>query len=355
MEFPVYKNDGNPLADLARRQRQAVKSLGSKINSGVYKQARNRCFCNSIEENKGTVVAEKDMYGLPLKSILCRKTGLICSDSIFDEKSNNEFYIHEYRDLASFGVSISSYFDSQVERGKNFYRIFKENVKDVLDCTIAEIGCGAGGVLYPFLNNKNQCAGFDYNEEYLEYGKTRGLDLRWGNYKDVLEKDSADILILSHVMEHFLNPMQEIQDVIEIIKPNGFLIIEVPGVYFKYHSADTPLKHLQRAHVVNYFHRDFLNFFFKELGLEVYYGDERCTFILKKPAGWKRKADAHVQAGVFEEKAEEIKKYLVETQEAHQRNWKNRVSNVLVSLRVMKFVRGIINRIKRSQIGEPLC
>ncbi len=115
--------------------------------SGGYKRVKNRCFCDCSRDNNDIVIAEKDMCGVPLKSILCPKTGLICSDSIFDEKSNNEFYINEYRDYASFGISIPDYFDSQVDRGRNFYRLFKENARIDLDYKVIEIGCGAGGVL----------------------------------------------------------------------------------------------------------------------------------------------------------------------------------------------------------------
>ncbi|MDO8581050.1 MAG: class I SAM-dependent methyltransferase, partial [Candidatus Omnitrophota bacterium] len=313
-----------------------------------YKRIKNRCFCNCSKDDNGTVIAEKDMHGLPLKSILCPQTGLICSDSIFDEKSNNEFYINEYRDLASFGISIPEYFDSQVNtRGKFFYRLFKEHVKIDFGSKIVDIGCGAGGVLYSFLNNKNQCIGFDYDRDYLEYGKTKGLDLRWGDYKDQIKDDSVDIVILSHVMEHFLNPIQDIQDVIEIVKPNKYLIVEVPGIYFKYRKADTPLKYLQIAHVVNYFHYDFLEFLFKKLNMEIVYGDERCTFILRKNQNWERIDAISIPGNLFEGKAGDIKSYLIKTHLSYNWNFRNLASRMLVSLGFVKFLKRFFRWIKK--------
>ena len=137
-------------------------------------------------------------------------------------------------------------------------------------------------------------------------------------------------------MEHFLNPVQEIQDVIEIVKPNGYLIVEVPGVYFKYYPTDSLLKHLQIAHVVNCFHADFLKFFFEKLHMEVCYGDERCTFILKKNENWKRIDNISIPEELFKDKVEAIKNYLEETQLSYQRDWKNNVSRMLVFWGVMK-------------------
>ena len=79
---------------------------------------------------------------------------------------------------------------------------------------------------------KFSCTGVDYDEEYLEFGRLKGLSLINGNYKNIIEDNSVDLLILSHVMEHFSNPIEDMIDVISKVKSNKYLLVEVPGIFY---------------------------------------------------------------------------------------------------------------------------
>ena len=79
-----------------------------------------------------------------------------------------EQYIYKsfYRDLySSDNKSNNKFFKNQVERGRNFLSLVKQN--NILDYinNVVEIGCGAGGILYPFYKNGKECKGFDYNDD----------------------------------------------------------------------------------------------------------------------------------------------------------------------------------------------
>ena len=57
-------------------------------------------------------------------------------------------------------------------------------IKDINN--LLEIGCGSGGILYPFHKMKLSCTGVDYDEAYMEYGRLKGLSLIYGNYKNII-------------------------------------------------------------------------------------------------------------------------------------------------------------------------
>jgi hypothetical protein len=70
-------------------------------------------------------------------------------------------------------------------------------------------------------------------------------------------------------------------------KKGKYLLIEVPGIFSipEDYYYFNPILYFQNAHVYNYYHYYLANMF-QQLGLEIIYGDERCTFICKKKENW---------------------------------------------------------------------
>lgn len=315
MKFPIYKNDGIAAEKITDSQLRSIEKLKVKIKSGEYKLIENECLCSNKDKSIDIVIAEKDRYGLPIKSVLCGKCGIIRSSTIFDNDSIIKFYSEEYRDIYtskdSNGTHVDFYND-QVNRGKFLYSTFSKIVGDKKNLKIFEIGCGAGGILFPFLENDNFCSGSDYDTDYLDYGKKMGLDLKYGDYENILADESTDLIILSHVLEHITNPIQEMNKMIRKVKPNGYLIIEIPGIFIIDKAYFDPILYLQNAHVYS-FYKDFLSVFYQALGLKVIYGDERCVFILQKPINWEASAIEQIYSPVLAAYPKKIKKYLRNT------------------------------------------
>ncbi len=74
----------------------------------------------------------------------------------------------------------------------------------------------------------------------------------------------------------------------EIISPEGFMIVQLPGLFYIHRTYGKPIRYFQNAHVYNYYSYH-LKAFFETLGLKVIYSDETCTFLIKKPASWQKK------------------------------------------------------------------
>lgn len=347
--FPLYKKDGMAAVYLSKYQQESLDKLLNAIESGELNLVENKCLCNNEDTSKDVVISEKDRYGISVSSILCSKCGLIRTDKIFDEKSNNLFYKKFYRDLYV-GQSLPSdkFFYDQVARGEKFLSLVEDSkILNNID-SVTEIGCGAGGIIYPFYKNNKKCKGFDYNENYLTLGRKFGLDLVLGDWVDAIQDNSVDLLIISHVMEHFISPIEEIKHIIKKIKPGKYLLVEVPGIFFINKVYLDPLMYLQNAHVYNYY-QEYLNVFFTSLGLDVIYGDERCTFLLQKPENWIIKDVKVIYNESISVYFGKISQYLIETHNNYKKfkyfnvyYWKNIFSYILDKIGLKKIVKKIL-------------
>jgi len=245
MLAPRYNYDSKAIIPLSKSQSLARDNLINRLSSGKYTMETVACECRSTTYD---VLAKKDRYGLPVKIVICDKCGLIFQNPRLSEESSNDFYANLYRDLYSGTSSIEDYFTFQLLRGKRIARwiharigYFPENV--------VEIGCGAGGNLQAFKEMGCNTIGVDFDKKYLDYGISKGLNLR-NRAAGQLSKNAADLVILSHVLEHFLNIEKELQVISCLLRDSGHLYIEVPGIFNLQQNFDF-LNSLQNAH--NYY------------------------------------------------------------------------------------------------------
>lgn len=317
--LPLFKNDGEAFFVVDHSKAPALESLKRKISQGEYAHEAISCVCGKQTDTEDVLLAEKDMWGVPLDTIVCKACGLIRSRTIFEPGAMNAFYEQEYKSIYYSSTEPNErLFSGQMKRGAGFLALLREQrlldeVERVFDC-----GCGMGGTLMSFKELGKQVSGCDFGTEFIVYGQSKGLDLYHGSL-DVQKTppNSQDLVILAHVMEHFSDIEAELQSVIEIVAPGKFLLVEVPGLYAKDPYKNYPAWHLQKGHVVNFFYKDFLHNFFSGLGLEVVYGDERCTFICRKPMDYRPQRPEGLSAGL-EGYFEKNLAYFVSKQQALQ-------------------------------------
>ncbi len=279
---PIYYNDNIISAKISPSQREAIEELRTLLLKNELVLKQNKCLCQNEHSENDIIISEKDRYGLPFPQIICSKCGLIRSGLVFDESSNNIFYEKLYRRIYTSGLSMNEFFyEYQINQGRRLLKILQKNIPIDDINIVAEDGCGAGGLLLPFKEIGKQVYGNDYNLSFLEYGKNKGINTFYGEFTEMMEEDSCDLIILSHVLEHFLDPISELQKIISRLKKNKYMIVEVPGIFNIGSDYVNPILYFQNAHVYN-FYAEFLKVFFETNGLKVIYGDEYCDFILQK-------------------------------------------------------------------------
>lgn len=250
-----------PLSCMQARLRDTIQR---KIDSGIYKLEDSRCLCSFDDD---IIIAETDRYGLSLKTVICKACGIVRINPRLDQNALKEFYGNEYHDLyfTTETSGIPAHFKAQRTSGLYIKDFIESHYKDFKfnGATILEIGCSAGGILEPFLKAGAIVRGYDYNDSYLEYGRSvdKRLDLHHGGIDDIRNiRDRFDLIIMNHVLEHMYDPKEAIQAAGRLIKDEGILYLSVPSVKnTQYYNSPTGsyLGSLHIAHLY-YFSRNSL-------------------------------------------------------------------------------------------------
>ncbi|MCK5013456.1 MAG: class I SAM-dependent methyltransferase [Candidatus Omnitrophica bacterium] len=309
--FPLKKANGQCWPKMKEAQRSALNRVSAQLRSREYSTVENNCLCRSKAND--IVLANYDRFGLPFSFKLCKECSLIRTDPTLDQKSLDSFYKNDFSLMHRGSLTATDeYFKRFLAQGESFLELLKrldvfDDVRDIL-----EVGCSAGGNLYPlFLAGKN-VIGFDYDANYLEYGQKLGMNLVEGDFYQKVSSNSQDLVILSHVLEHFRDPIREICKVIEKIKENKHLLIEVPGVLHIGNSVYTPLNYFQNDHIFH-FNKKHLAVFFTTMGLEILHSDDICRFVLKKPESWRPRTDVAINDGSLRGHYISIQDYIFKT------------------------------------------
>lgn len=247
-----------PINDLQRETRS--RFLEALDNGKLVLERRERCICGS---DAITHLADQDRFGLPFGAYLCEDCGLVFTSPFMPRRSVG-YYYQEFYHLLHFG--------SHATPGKILYskgqgaKIF-DHVKDRVgrkDITVLEVGCGTGSVIKEFCRAavdagfSTKCTGLEFSKEYVGCFEPEGLDIRLieGDI-DALGKSEGpfDLVIMSHVLEHFPDPEAELDAIKSVLKPNALLYIEVPGIFslrYRYAYNCEFSRYLTGAHVFNF-------------------------------------------------------------------------------------------------------
>lgn len=195
-----------------------------------YKLKKNDCLCGKKDD---ILLSQTDRHCVDFVTVVCKNCGLIRAKNYYRDEDVEDFYKNFYRTDAYSETnednSPSYLFEKQKTISKFKYNLLNDfKVKSLEKIKIVDIGGGVGGVLDHF-NDNNEKYLVDYFDPYLNYAKTKGIKAIKGGLDEINFK--PDIIILSHVIEHWNNFEKEIQKLISIQKINETLnYIEFPGV-----------------------------------------------------------------------------------------------------------------------------
>lgn len=268
-----------PSVKLSNKQLEAKAIFEKKLASGEYKFTFSKCLCG---ETKNTRIANVDRYGLPWPQVICNSCGMVRSLYFLDRLSAIDFYSSLYRTFyLGESVPTESFFVDQVKRGEILFDIFSQIVPNHNQFRLLEVGCGAGGILEVFQNNRIKVVGYDFDKNYIELGKKKGLELYLFDDFEKLNLKQFDVILLSHVLEHFDSPFAEIEKLSHWLKPEGYIVCEVPGLLSIHKTYREPQMYFQNAHTYN-FSASHLETLFDRAGFNTLYVDEKIIGIFQK-------------------------------------------------------------------------
>lgn len=219
-----------------------------KYATGIYATTEVRCLCGN---GGGQLIAERDRYGLPSPSVLCRQCGVVRTSPRLTDSSLGAFYDTDYRPLYDGSIGArNDFLELQRARGLNIMHFVTRFLP--AGSRVADLGCGAGWTLIPFRDAGHEVAGCDLGSTYLEAGRTLGLDLRHGDYTTLSDLAPFNLIILSHVFEHLPNPQELMKGILPLLAADALVYIEVPGLRGIPMAFGDPLRYFQNAHLWNF-------------------------------------------------------------------------------------------------------
>lgn len=258
----------------------------------VNTQIASHDMCPACGSTTALLVAEIDRVGFPCSTLICTDCELVFNNSFL--LNPVEYYEHTFANEKwkepeenflkrtapeAYTWKRLAYIVSKL--GSDFQKIR----------SVMEIGCADGANLYPYHAFGLAISGFDYDEDFLNAGRRRGLNLIQGDFSS--SDEQYDLILLVHVFEHMLALDDVANQVARLLKPGGWVYVEVPGIRNwnrlrkdlkqedGYVSSNDFLGYLQYQH--NY-HFDLAHLFrfWQRNGFELVQGDEWCRMILKR-------------------------------------------------------------------------
>ena len=95
-----------------------------------------------------------------------------------------------------------------------------------------EIGCGSGETLQEWAGLGHEVVGIEPDPKAREAAESKGLTVHAGTAEDLpaaVADQRFDTVAMIHVLEHCVNPLTALQNVLKILKPGGSLVLEVPN------------------------------------------------------------------------------------------------------------------------------
>jgi 2-polyprenyl-3-methyl-5-hydroxy-6-metoxy-1,4-benzoquinol methylase len=164
--------------------------------------------------------------------VRCRVCDLVYVNPTFDEAHYRTVYAsQEYQDIVrDLGINSHEY---RVGRfGAERVSLLQPHLRVPAGHTprYLDVGCSTGFVVEAARNNGWQAVGLDLNPSAVEFGRSRGLDLRTATLEAAgFAPGSFDAVSLFDVLEHLLDPVRTLRACVDLLAPGGLLFLYVPN------------------------------------------------------------------------------------------------------------------------------
>ena len=96
-----------------------------------------------------------------------------------------------------------------------------------LEGRLLDVGCGIGDMI----SYRTNSIGVDINQYNVNYCISRGCEAHLMKHDALpFKKSTFESVLLDNVLEHIHNPFDLLADIKRVLKPNGLLVVGVPGL-----------------------------------------------------------------------------------------------------------------------------
>jgi len=238
--WSTFKGTKRPHRKLTEQQSRAVEDINGRIRDGRIQAELVSCLCGNTEFE---LISDVDRYGILQNTVLCTQCGLVLSNPRMTESEYAAFYSSDVYRICYEGVDFIQANERKfcLETGEHIFDEIGQVKPITEDTTVLELGAGGGWNLLPFLKAGARVVGMDYSPSLVDLGRRHGIDMIQGRVDDI--RGIYDVIILNHVLEHFVTPIEALKVIQKHLSPEGIMYIGVPNV------MSFGIGQLQNAHV----------------------------------------------------------------------------------------------------------
>lgn len=249
--------------------------INIKFIIGFLLKKRECILCNSSKK-LSLIFKGWPYYYLKCNSCDLVFAGNLPSDNLYQQLVQNA---HLYPEMHKTNWQAWQNWRIETFRNLGFF-IFEETLRGK-EKRVLEIGSGEGKLLEIFKKRGWDVLGIEPNKQFAHICKTSGLDVVNGYIEDIsLRNQSFNLVIATHVLEHFKDPHIFLKRSFQTLKDNGRLILEVPltiDYYNANHLFYFSRRSLKKVLEDNYF------IIIKEFGyIDKFYQNENLAIMAKK-------------------------------------------------------------------------
>lgn len=188
-----------------------------------------RCILCGVDDYK-VILKSKD-YRFHLSNNLyhlveCNRCGLTYLNPMPTEEEVSKFYPENYYTSKNLSDKITRSYSMLMEKMKAAEINKYKNGGRILD-----LGCGTGDFLSVFDYKKWERFGIDISERAYKIAENKIDNVFCGRLVDCkFPNKYFDVVTLNHVLEHIIDPREELNEIFRILNDDGILFIRVPNI-----------------------------------------------------------------------------------------------------------------------------
>lgn len=182
-------------------------------------------LCNV--ESQSELVHSKIRYGHKGKILCCVNCDFTFLFPRMAEEEQKLYYEATYRgEYEDVNVNVSQRFEADHPEAQRRMKQISSHIDSKV--SLLEIGSGSGAFLSIANSYFKRAIGIEPDNPSQKYLKDKNLEI----YSDLKEikGQKFDIIVIFHVLEHILNPIDFLKTLKKYLNANGKIIIEVPNI-----------------------------------------------------------------------------------------------------------------------------
>lgn len=187
--------------------------------------------CNICNSDDSELISNRGQFRLPINVVICKGCSLIYLNPRWTKSEYNDFYESEYD---KYYRSNTNLLKVQNTGNQIIDRLSQIDFKLSSSLNILEVGSGSGANLLSFKEQFSKANLFAIEPSLQAQKKLKenhikllssDIDSDWSESLDV----KFDLILMRHVLEHFMNPLQVLKKISNSLSKNGILYIAVPN------------------------------------------------------------------------------------------------------------------------------